>query len=112
MRPEVRSIRLRTGVSLACLIEDRKPDSIGAGNFGDTPLLLVHAWTESRGSFDRLRPLLAGRRVVVPDLRGHGDSDKTDTGYSCPRWRTILGHFWTPLLCPRPWSSVPPVEGT
>lgn len=83
MRPEVRSIPLGTGASLACLIEDRQGDGTGAGKFTDTtPLLLVHAWTESRGSFDRLRPLLAGGLVVAPDLRGHGESDKTDSGYS------------------------------
>lgn len=82
MRPEVRSIPLGTGASLACVIEDRQGDGTGAGKFTDTPLLLVHAWTESRGSFDRLRPLLAEGLVVAPDLRGHGESDKTDSGYS------------------------------
>ncbi|WP_247048661.1 alpha/beta fold hydrolase [Arthrobacter rhizosphaerae] len=101
MRPEVRSIRLRTGVSLACLIEDRQRDSSGAGNLTDTPLLLVHAWTESRGSFDRLRPLLAGRRVVAPDLRGHGDSDKTETGYSLPEVADDLAALLDALALPK-----------
>ncbi|WP_458110965.1 alpha/beta hydrolase [Arthrobacter sp. R1-13] len=83
MMPQVRSIRLGREVSLACLMEDRQGDVGGRpGDLPDTPLLLVHAWTESSGSFDRLRPLLTGRRVVAPDLRGHGDSDKTDYGYS------------------------------
>lgn len=47
------------------------------------PVLLVHAWGETHRSFDRLVPLLAGHlRLVVPDQRGAGDSDKPPDGYS------------------------------
>lgn len=82
MRPAVRSIPLNTGVRVACLVEDRQHGSVGDQGLPDTPVLLVHAWGESRGSFDRLRPLLAARHILAPDLRGHGDSDKPDSGYS------------------------------
>lgn len=99
--PEIRFIRLGTGVSLACLIEDRQLDGTGAGNLTDTPLLLVHAWTESKGSFDRLRPLLRGRSVVVPDLRGHGDSDKTASGYSLAEVADDLAALLDALAIPR-----------
>jgi rifampin ADP-ribosylating transferase len=46
------------------------------------PLLLLHAWGESRRSFDRLVPLLTEYKVCAPDLRGHGDADKPEDGYS------------------------------
>jgi pimeloyl-ACP methyl ester carboxylesterase len=46
------------------------------------PVLLLHAWVESRRSFDRLVPLLpAGARVIALDQRGHGDADKPAAGY-------------------------------
>lgn len=99
--PEVRFIGLGTGVSLACLIEDRQLDGAGSGNLTDTHLLLVHAWTESKGSFDFLRPLLRGRSVVVPDLRGHGDSDKTASGYSLAEVADDLAALLDALAIPR-----------
>jgi rifampin ADP-ribosylating transferase len=49
----------------------------------ETPVLLLPAWGETRGSFDRLLPLLAGTaRAVAMDLRGHGPADAPATGYS------------------------------
>lgn len=75
--PPGRRLLLRTGVALAF---DESPGA-------DPPLLLLHAWAESRRAFDRLLPLLpTARRVLAPDLRGHGESDKPDGGYS-------LDHF-------------------
>lgn len=70
----IRQLRLRTGITLPCLVQD-------TGGTG-TPLLLLHAWGESRKSFDRLIPLLKGRRIYAPDLRGQGDADKPLNGYS------------------------------
>jgi rifampin ADP-ribosylating transferase len=47
------------------------------------PVLLVHAWGETHRSFDGLARLLAPHlRLVVPDQRGVGDSDKPAGGYS------------------------------
>ncbi|WP_245493498.1 MULTISPECIES: alpha/beta hydrolase [unclassified Mesorhizobium] len=37
-------------------------------------LLLVHGFTDTSRSFSLLAPHLAGRRLVIPDLRGHGAS--------------------------------------
>ncbi|MER9653752.1 alpha/beta hydrolase [Mesorhizobium sp. M0152] len=37
-------------------------------------LLLVHGFTDTSRSFSLLAPHLAGRRLVMPDLRGHGAS--------------------------------------
>jgi len=37
-------------------------------------LVLVHGFTDTSRSFSLLAPHLAGRRLVMPDLRGHGAS--------------------------------------
>lgn len=37
-------------------------------------LLLVHGFTDTSRSFSLLAPYLAGRRLIMPDLRGHGAS--------------------------------------
>lgn len=73
MEPEVRSLRLRTGITVPCLIQ---------GQADAKPLLLLHAWAESRRCFDRLLPGLAGFRIHAPDLRGQGEADKPEEGYS------------------------------
>lgn len=73
MESEVRDLRLRTGITVPCLVQ---------GDPGAKPVLLLHAWGESRGSFDRLLPLLTGFRVYAPDLRGQGGADKPEDGYS------------------------------
>jgi pimeloyl-ACP methyl ester carboxylesterase len=73
MQPEIRDLILRTGITVPCLV---------AGDDGAQPVLLLHAWGESRRSFDRLIPHLTGCRIYAPDLRGQGDADKPETGYS------------------------------
>lgn len=73
MESEVRNVSLRTGITVPCLIQ---------GGADAKPLLLLHAWAESRRSFDRLLPGLAGFRVYAPDLRGQGEADKPEDGYS------------------------------
>jgi pimeloyl-ACP methyl ester carboxylesterase len=51
---------------------------------GGTPLLLVHGWPESKRIWWRvIEPLAAaGFEVVVPDLRGFGDSDVAPDGFA------------------------------
>lgn len=39
------------------------------------PLLLIHGFGGAAWNFDELVPLLPGRRLLVPDLPGHGGSD-------------------------------------
>ena len=51
---------------------------------GGTPLLLVHGWPESKRIWWRvIEPLAAaGFEVVVPDLRGFGDSEVAPDGFA------------------------------
>jgi pimeloyl-ACP methyl ester carboxylesterase len=61
---------------------------------GDGPtIVLVHGITESRRSWDPLFPkfLHAGYRVVLVDLRGHGDSSKV-APYDLATMAGDLGH--------------------
>jgi len=39
------------------------------------PLLLLHGFGGAAWNFSELAPLLAGRRLLIPDLPGHGRSD-------------------------------------
>ena len=56
---------------------------VSTGPVSGTPVLLLHAWGESRRSFDRLLPLLPVTiHGIAMDQRGHGDSGKPKVGYS------------------------------
>lgn len=47
-----------------------------------TAVVLMHGWMGTSHSWRKLAPLLAGERfVIVPDMRGHGASDKPADGY-------------------------------
>ena len=40
-------------------------------------VVLLHGWPGDRGDYRALAPLLAGSaEIVIPDLRGFGESDK------------------------------------
>ena len=53
------------------------------GDPGGVPCLLVHAWCEAAGSFDRMLPHLPRWAAVhAIDLRGHGGADKPADGYA------------------------------
>jgi pimeloyl-ACP methyl ester carboxylesterase len=48
-----------------------------------TPIILMHGFPDNHHLYDRLLPHLAGRRVVMFDFLGWGDSDKpTDHAYT------------------------------
>jgi pimeloyl-ACP methyl ester carboxylesterase len=55
---------------------------------GPSTLLFVHGWAGSGAYFDETLSYLdlTGLRAVTFDLRGHGDSDKPDTGYTDERF--------------------------
>lgn len=64
--------------------------TIAYRTIGDGPLavVLVHGWMVSGAVYDDLIEALdtSGLRLIVPDLRGSGASDRPDSGY------TIAGH--------------------
>ena len=68
-------------------------DRVGEG----PPVVLLHGWPGGRSDFRLVAPLLADAAdVVVPDLRGFGESDKhpvsPDEGYTAPaQARSVTG---------------------
>ena len=67
-------VGLSTGVTLPY---------VSVGPSSAVPVLLLHAWGESRRSFARLIPALTeGVRAVALDLRGHGEAERPSTGYA------------------------------
>lgn len=72
-----RSVRIaETGEGRVAWVEAGPPPGAPEST---PPLVLIHGFTGHREDFkDVLEPLSrlgSGRRVIVPDLRGHGDSD-------------------------------------
>ena len=74
------------------------------------PIVLLHGLASSSRIWDRVAPLLAQQfQVIAIDQRGHGQSDKPDTGYDLPTFvadlrglidtlglerPTLVGHSW------------------
>ena len=67
-------IELSTGITMA-YVEMGKAE-------GD-PLVLIHGMTDNSRSWSLIAPYFAeaGYHIYMPDLRGHGESDKPDTGF-------------------------------
>jgi pimeloyl-ACP methyl ester carboxylesterase len=71
------------------------------GDPNGPPMLLWHGFLGTGYSWHRLMPLLvgAGYRVLVPDMRGYGDSDKPagDAGYDsaalAEEFRSLVGQI-------------------
>jgi pimeloyl-ACP methyl ester carboxylesterase len=56
--------------------------SAGSGQ----PIVLIHGWSQSAEQFKYQIPVFAERyQVIVPDLRGHGESEKASFGYRVSR---------------------------
>lgn len=92
MGSKAHKLTLSTGIEVPCFI-DGDPDA--------RPLLLLHAWGESFESFDRLAPLLTGFRIYAPDLRGQGDADKPEDGYSLAEQAADVAAILDALEVPR-----------
>lgn len=66
-------VRLKTGISMTY---------VEAGDPNGPPVLLMHGYSDSSFSYSRVLPLLDKKyRILAIDHRGHGDSDKPETGY-------------------------------
>lgn len=58
---------------------------------GGVPMVLVHGLGGGRWSWDANAPVLAAaRRVVAPDLLGHGESDKPAIDYRMPTFAASM----------------------
>ena len=92
-------LRLATGVRL---------HYVEQGNANGPTVILLHGYSDSWVSYTRVLPLLDKKyHVYVPDLRGHGESERPASGYTLPdfagdivafmdaksiRKATIVGH--------------------
>ena len=67
------------------------------------PVVLIHGWSMSGRFFQRQVPELSGTfRVVVPDLRGHGASEKVLHGHTVPQYAADLHAVLAELSVQRP----------
>lgn len=73
MGSQIRQLRLSTGIEVPCFTH---------GEGDARPLMLLHAWGEASGCFDRLIPLLDGFKVIAPNLHDQGDTDRSAGVYS------------------------------
>ena len=73
------------------------------GDPGAPDLLLVHGWTNYSLGWAGVAEHFAGRyHVVAPDLRGHGESDKPQTGYRLRDFAEDVHQFIANLGLERP----------
>jgi non-heme chloroperoxidase len=71
--PITARLRLRSGLHL---------NVVDHGPIHRRPVLMLHGWGDSAWSFSPVLPLLSKDiRAIVPDQRGHGDSDRPLQGY-------------------------------
>jgi len=64
------------------------------GEDHEYPVLALHGWLDNAASFDALGPLLAGHRVIAPDLPGHGLSDHRGPDGSYNIWDDLPDLVW------------------
>jgi non-heme chloroperoxidase len=74
--PRHSEVRVGTGVTL---------HYVEQGNANGPTVILLHGYSDSWVSYTRVLPLIDKKyHVYVPDLRGHGDSDRPASGYTFP----------------------------
>jgi len=77
-------IALPNGIRLACL---ERPG-------GDIPLVLLHGITDNALTWEPVLERIDPRcRVIAPDFRGHGDSDKPDATYDAEAYADDVRHL-------------------
>ena len=70
---------------------------------GEGPaLLLIHGFTDTSRSFSLLAPHLAGHRLIIPDLRGHGASHTGASDFSPADFADDLARLIEKLQLDRP----------
>jgi len=74
-------------------------EDAGAG----PPVVFIHGWSMSGRFFQRQLDHFAGtHRVIIPDLRGHGRSEKTTRGHTVPPYAADLQAILARLSVQRP----------
>jgi len=67
------------------------------------PIVFIHGWSMSGRFFQRqLAHFSGGNRVIIPDLRGHGLSEKVTHGHTVPQYATDLHAILAELSVLRP----------
>ena len=67
------------------------------------PVVFIHGWSMSGRFFQRQLAYFAGtHRVIIPDLRGHGRSEKTTRGHTVPNYAADLHAILAGLSVERP----------
>lgn len=68
------------------------------------PLVLLHGWPQTSYAWRKVMPALADRyRVIAPDLRGMGQTDKPATGYDMRTVATDIRELLKALGLERPY---------
>ncbi len=60
------------------------------GDRSEPVLIALHGWLDNAATFNRLAPLLSGRRVIALDLMGHGYSDHRPASMPYYIWDNVL----------------------
>jgi non-heme chloroperoxidase len=67
------------------------------------PVVFIHGWSMSGRFFQRQLAHFAGtHRVIIPDLRGHGRSEKVTRGHTVPQYAADLHAILAELSVRRP----------
>ena len=69
------------------------------GEPGSEPIICLHGYTDSSFSYSRIAPLLAdlGYHVYALDQRGHGDSERPESGYAMDDFAADVAAFMAVL---------------
>ena len=81
-------------VRLAVLRDGLELPYVEQGDLDGVPVVLLHAWLDSRRYFDQLMAMLPERiRAFAFDQRGHGDAAKPADGYGLRDFADDIGAF-------------------
>ncbi|HXG64807.1 MAG TPA: alpha/beta hydrolase, partial [Blastocatellia bacterium] len=90
MKPYAPSLRFNTA-RLSTGVRLRYAEQ---GDPAGRPLILLHGYSDSWFSFSRVLPALAATfHVFALDQRGHGDSDRPESGYAMPDFAADVAAF-------------------
>ena len=83
--PRVKSIKLSTGVKL---------EYVEQGDISGNPVIFLHGYTDSWHSFESvMRNLPANLHAFAISQRGHGNSQRPETGYDLEEFANDLADF-------------------